>query len=381
MRGFWRGSSTSLPRLGREVTELLYRLFIFLKDVDPGFDVFRYITFRTVLSVLTALVISFILGPWIIGRLKTTQPGNYVREYLPENHLLKAGVPTMGGLLIFLAIVLSTLLWADLRNRLVWVVLITFSSFGLLGLVDDMMKLYGKKGKGLTIRMKFGIQVLIAYAVAQYLYSYPPSDWGPYLQVPFFKEALIYMSWLYVPFVVLVIIGSSNGVNLTDGLDGLAIGPVMFASGAFALFIYLAGHYKFAEYLQIVFVPEAGELAVFCGAMIGASLGFLWFNTYPAQVFMGDIGSLSLGGALGLLAVISKQELLLLLVGGLFVLEALSVIIQVASFRLFGKRVFLMAPLHHHFEKKGWPEPQIIVRFWIISIILVLISLSTLKVR
>jgi phospho-N-acetylmuramoyl-pentapeptide-transferase len=360
---------------------LLYRLFVFLKDVDPGFDVFRYITFRTALSVLTALVISFILGPWVIGRLKTTQPGNYVREYLPENHLLKAGVPTMGGLLIFLAIVLSTLLWADLQNRLVWVVLITFSSFGLLGLVDDMMKLYGKKGKGLTIRAKFGIQVLIAFAVAQYLYSFPSSDWGPYLQVPFFKEALIYMSWLYVPFVVLVIIGSSNGVNLPDGLDGLAIGPVMFASGAFALFIYLSGHYKFAEYLQIVFVPEAGELAIFCGAMIGASLGFLWFNTYPAQVFMGDIGSLSLGGALGLLAVISKQELLLLLVGGLFVLEALSVIIQVASFRLFGKRVFLMAPLHHHFEKKGWPEPQIIVRFWIISIILVLISLSTLKIR
>ena len=360
---------------------MLYRLFVFLKDVDPGFDVFRYITFRTALSVLTALVISFILGPWVIGRLKTTQPGNYVREYLPENHLLKAGVPTMGGLLIFLAIVISTLLWADLQNRLVWVVLITFSCFGLLGLADDMMKLYGKKGKGLTIRAKFGVQLVIALTVALYLYNYPPSDWGPYLQVPFFKEALVYMSWVYIPFVVVVIIGSSNGVNLTDGLDGLAIGPVMFASGAFALFIYLAGHYKFAEYLQIVFVPEAGELAIFCGAMIGASLGFLWFNTYPAQVFMGDIGSLSLGGALGLLAVIAKQELLLLLVGGLFVLEAMSVIIQVASFRLFGKRVFLMAPLHHHFEKKGWPEPQIIVRFWIISIILVLISLSTLKVR
>jgi len=360
---------------------LLFKLFMSMRAVHTGFNVFRYITFRTALSILTALIISFILGPWIIGRLKTAQPGNYVREYLPEGHLLKAGVPTMGGLLIFLSIVISTLLWADLGNRLVWVVLIIFSCFGLLGLVDDMMKLYGAGGKGLTIRTKFGIQLVIALAAAVYLYLYPSGQWGPYLQVPFFKEVLIYMSWTYIPFVMLVIVGSSNAVNLTDGLDGLAIGPIIFASAAFALFIYLSGHSKFAQYLQIVFVPEAGELSIFCGAMVGASLGFLWFNTYPAQVFMGDIGSLSLGGALGLLAVISKQELLLVLVGGLFVLEALSVIIQVASFRLLGKRVFLMAPLHHHFEKKGWPEPKIIVRFWIISIILVLISLSTLKLR
>ena len=360
---------------------MLYKLFAELRAVDPGFDVFRYITFRTALSVLTALGLSFILGPWVIGRLKTVQPGNYVREYLPEGHVLKAGVPTMGGLLIFLAIVLSTLLWADLSNRMVWVVLVTFTGFGLIGLADDMLKLYGRKKKGLAIRTKFSAQLVLATLIGLYLYMYPTGEWGHYLQLPFFKDTMINMGWLYVPFVVLVIIGTSNGVNLTDGLDGLAIGPVMFASAAFALLVYLTGHAKFAQYLQIVFVPEAGELAVFAGAMVGASLGFLWFNTYPAQVFMGDIGSLSLGGALGVLAVIGKHEILLVLVGGLFVLETLSVIIQVISFRLFGKRVFLMAPLHHHFEKKGWPEPQIIVRFWIISIILVLISLSTLKLR
>jgi phospho-N-acetylmuramoyl-pentapeptide-transferase len=287
----------------------------------------------------------------------------------------------MGGLLILLAISLSTLLWSDLSNRMVWVVLFTFAGFGLLGLVDDMMKLYGKNRKGLTIRSKLTIQLLLATVVAFYLYSFPSSEWGHHLQLPFFKEALVDLGWIYVPFVVLVIIGTSNGVNLTDGLDGLAIGPIMFASSAFALLIYLSGHANFAQYLQIVFVPEAGELAVFAGAMVGASLGFLWFNTYPAQVFMGDIGSLSLGAALGLLAVVAKHEILLVLAGGLFVLETLSVIIQIISFRLFGKRVFLMAPLHHHFEKKGWPEPQIIVRFWIISIILVLVSLSTLKIR
>ncbi|UCG38627.1 MAG: phospho-N-acetylmuramoyl-pentapeptide-transferase [bacterium] len=360
---------------------MLYKLFINMRSIDPGFNVFRYITFRTALSVLTALGVSFILGPWIIGRLKTVQPGNYVREYLPEGHVLKAGVPTMGGLLIFLAIVFSTLLWSDLSNRMVWVVLVTFAGFGLLGLADDMLKLYGRKGKGLAIRGKFLAQLLLATGVAVYLYIRPSGEWGHFLQLPFFKEILLDLGWVYIPFVILVIIGTSNGVNLTDGLDGLAIGPVMFASGAFALLIYLSGHAKFADYLQIFFVPEAGELAVFAGAMVGASLGFLWFNTYPAQVFMGDIGSLSLGGSLGALAVISKHEILLVFAGGLFVLETLSVIIQVISFRCFGKRVFLMAPLHHHFEKKGWPEPKIIVRFWIISIILVLVSLSTLKVR
>jgi len=354
---------------------------MYLKTVDPGFNVFRYITFRTALSVLTALGISFILGPWVIGRLKTVQPGNYVREYLPEGHRLKAGVPTMGGLLILLAIVFSTLLWADLSNRMVWVVLATFAGFGLIGLTDDLMKLYGKNRKGITIRNKFALQLAMATVVALYLYFFPSSDWGHHLQLPFFKEALVDLGWLYIPFVILVIIGTSNAVNLTDGLDGLAIGPVMFASGAFALLIYLSGNARFAEYLQIVLVPVAGEFDIFAGGMVGASLGFLWFNTYPAQVFMGDIGSLSLGAALGLLAVVAKHEILLVLAGGLFVLETLSVIIQVISFRLFGKRVFLMAPLHHHFEKKGWPEPQIIVRFWIISIILVLVSLSTLKIR
>ena len=360
---------------------MLYKFFSSLRAVDPGFDVFRYITFRTALSVLTALGISFILGPWIIGRLKTVQPGDYVREYVPETHLLKAGIPTMGGLLLFLAIAFSTLLWADLTNRLVWVVLLTFTGFGALGMVDDIRKLYGKKGKGLPLRVKFMAELVLAAIAGVYLYFFPSGQWGHFLQVPFFKGALLDLGWLYIPFVILVIMGTSNGVNLTDGLDGLAIGPVMFASAAFALLIYLSGHASFADYLQIFFIPEAGELAIFAGAMVGASLGFLWFNTYPAQVFMGDIGSLSLGGALGVLAVVAKQEILLVLVGGLFVLETLSVIIQVISFRLFGKRVFLMAPLHHHFEKKGWPEPKIIVRFWIISIILVLLSLSTLKIR
>ena len=360
---------------------MLYKLFSTLRTVDPGFDVFRYITFRTALSVLTALGISFILGPWVIGRLKMVQPGDYVREYVPENHLLKSGIPTMGGLLIFLAIAFSTLLWADLSNRLVWVVLFTFTGFGLLGLIDDMLKLYGKRGKGFPIRSKFMVQLVLASIVSVYLFLHPSGQWGHFLQVPFFKDALLNLGWLYIPFVIVVIIGTSNGVNLTDGLDGLAIGPVMFASGAFALLIYLSGHARFAEYLQIFYIPEAGELAIFAGAMVGASLGFLWFNTYPAQVFMGDIGSLSLGGSLGVLAVVAKQEILLVLIGGLFVLETLSVIIQVVSFRLFGRRVFLMAPLHHHFEKKGWPEPKIIVRFWIISIILVLVSLSTLKIR
>ena len=360
---------------------MLYKLFATLTTVDPGFDVFRYITFRTALSVLTALGVSFILGPWVIGRLKTAQPGDYVREYVPETHLLKAGVPTMGGLLSFLAIVLSTLLWADLSNRMVWVVLFTFTGFGLIGLIDDMLKLYGKKGKGFHIRSKFTAQLVLATLVALYLYLSPSGQWGHFLQVPFFKGAMLDLGLLYVPFVILVIISTSNGVNLTDGLDGLAIGPIMFGSAAFALLIYLSGHAKFAEYLQIYFIPEAGELAVFAGAMVGASLGFLWYNTYPAQVFMGDIGSLSLGASLGVLAVVAKHEILLVLIGGLFVLETMSVIIQVISFRFFGKRVFLMAPLHHHFEKKGWPEPKIIVRFWIISIILVLVSLSTLKVR
>jgi phospho-N-acetylmuramoyl-pentapeptide-transferase len=287
----------------------------------------------------------------------------------------------MGGLLILLAIAFSTLLWSDLSNRMVWVVLATFAGFGLLGLVDDMMKLYGKRKKGLTIRSKFTIQLLMATIVAFYLYWFPSSEWGHHLQLPFFKEALLDLGWIYIPFVVIVIIGTSNGVNLTDGLDGLAIGPIMFASSAFALLIYLSGHANFAQYLQIVFVPEAGELAVFAGAMVGASLGFLWFNTYPAQVFMGDIGSLSLGAALGLLAVVAKHEVLLVLAGGLFVLETLSVIIQVISFRLFGKRVFLMAPLHHHFEKKGWAEPTIVIRFWIIASILALAGLATLKLR
>ncbi len=361
---------------------MLYKLLLLLKPYLHGVDVFRYITFRTALATLTALLISLALGPWIIGRLKTAQPGKHVREYVPDSHLLKAGVPTMGGLLLLLAIVGSTLLWADPGNRLVWVTLGTFVGFGLIGFWDDWLKLYSSAKKGLTARTKFLLQVAVAGAVAVYLFLDPSLPLlGHSLQLPFFKAAVYSLGIFYIPFVMTVVIGTSNGVNLTDGLDGLAIGPVLFAALALAVLTYLSGNARFASYLNIVFVPEVGELTIFCGAMAGAALGFLWFNTYPAQVFMGDIGSLSLGAGLGLAAVLAKHEILLVLIGGLFVMETLSVIIQVLSFRYLKRRVFLMAPLHHHFEKKGWPEPKIIVRFWIISIILVLVALSTLKVR
>jgi phospho-N-acetylmuramoyl-pentapeptide-transferase len=358
---------------------MLYHLLYPLHTQFFFLQVFRYITFRTIYAAITALVISFILGPWLIQKLQALQIGQSIRKVGPESHFKKEGTPTMGGTLILLAIVLPTLLWTDLRNIYVWITLMVTVGFGVIGFLDDYRKVKKKNSDGLSARAKMLYLVLIATVAATILVVYPPFQTT--LAMPFLKEVRPDLGLFYIPFAVLVIVGASNAVNLTDGLDGLAIGPTIIASGTYLLFAYLAGNVRLSEYLQISSVQGAGELAVLCGAMVGAGLGFLWFNTYPAQVFMGDVGSLSLGGALGTIAVITKQEIVLVIVGGIFVVEALSVIFQVASFRLCGRRIFRMAPLHHHFELKGWAEPKIIVRFWIISIILALVALSTLKLR
>ena len=358
---------------------MLYHLLYPLHTEFSVFYVFRFITFRTIYAAITALVISFLLGPWLIEKLSTLQVGQSIRRLGPESHFKKEGTPTMGGALILFAIVLPTLLWADLSNLYVWLVLLVTCGYGIIGFADDYLKVRLKSSDGLSPRKKMFWQMLIAFGVGVVLMKYP--GFQSTLAFPFFKGVNPELGWLYVPFAMLVIIGASNAVNLTDGLDGLAIGPVIIAAGTYLLFADLAGHATLSGYLQISNVKGAGELAVLCGAMVGAGLGFLWFNTYPAQVFMGDVGSLSLGGAIGTIAVITKQEIVLVIVGGIFVMEALSVIVQVSSFRLCGKRIFRMAPIHHHFELKGWPEPKIIVRFWIISIILALIGLSTLKLR
>ncbi len=358
---------------------MLYNLLYPLHTEFSFLNVFRYITFRTIYAILTALVISFILGPIIIRMLQRYHIGQSVREDGPKSHLGKSGTPTMGGILILVAMILSTLLWADLLNPYVWLAILATVGFGLIGFWDDFLKVSKRQSKGLLPRYKFGLQILLALTISVILYHLPA--YSTQLTVPFFKDVNPDLGWFYIVFAVLVIVGASNAVNLTDGLDGLAIGPVIVAALAYTVVAYVSGHKKFAEYLLISYMEGAGELSVFCGAIVGASLGFLWFNTYPASVFMGDVGSLPLGGALGTVAVISKHELLLLLVGGLFVIEALSVIFQVASFKARGKRVFLMAPIHHHFELKGWEEPKVVIRFWIISIILALLSLSTLKLR
>ncbi|MBI2370335.1 MAG: phospho-N-acetylmuramoyl-pentapeptide-transferase [Deltaproteobacteria bacterium] len=358
---------------------MLYHLLVPLVTYHTFFNVFRYITFRTIYATITALLISFLLGPWLIERLQARQIGQTVRRDGPSTHLEKEGTPTMGGSLILLAIVLPTLLWADLRNRYIWLALLVTIGFGLLGFADDYRKVIQRNAKGLTARHKLTWQALVALAAGVFIYAQP--DFNSRLTIPFFKFLTPDIGWAYIFLAAFIIVGASNAVNLTDGLDGLAIGPVMISAGTYLLFAYLAGNVKFAGYLQIFYVREAGELAVFCGAMLGAGLGFLWFNAYPAQVFMGDTGSLALGAALGTLAVVTKQEILLTIVGGIFVVEALSVIVQVASFRLRRKRVFQMAPIHHHFELKGWAEPKIIVRFWIISVILALMAISTLKLR
>lgn len=358
---------------------MLYHLLYPLHTEFSVLYIFRFITFRTIYATITALVISFILGPWLIAKLQNLQIGQSIRKVGPESHFKKEGTPTMGGTLILAAIVLPTLLWADLTNVYVWVTLLVTVGFGAVGFVDDYRKVKKRNSDGLSARQKMFWLMAISLAAGIILYSYPP--FRTTLAFPFIKNLAPNLGLFYIPFAMLVIVGTSNAVNLTDGLDGLAIGPMIIASGTYLIFAYVAGNAKLSEYLQISSVQGAGELAVLCGAMVGAGLGFLWFNTYPAQVFMGDVGSLSLGGALGTIAVITKQEIVLVIVGGIFVVEALSVIFQVTSFRLYGKRIFRMAPIHHHFELKGWPEPKIIVRFWIISIILALVALSTLKLR
>ena len=358
---------------------MFYHLLYPLHEYFSFFNVFRYITFRTIYAILTGLLISFVIGPWLIKKLKDFQIQQVVREDVPSRHREKNGTPTMGGSLLLAAILIPTLLWSDLTNRYTWVVLLTTLGFGILGFLDDYKKMRDRKGIGIKARYKFPVQVIMALVISLILFY--TFDHDSRLIFPFLKKATPDLGDWYVLFGVLVIVGTANAVNLTDGLDGLAIGPVLIASGTFMLFCYLAGNFRFANYLQIPFVKGSGELTILCGAMVGSGLGFLWFNTYPAQVFMGDVGSLSLGAALGTVAVITKQEFLLVIVGGIFVIEALSVIIQVISYQLRKKRVFRMAPIHHHFELKGWAEPKIIVRFWIIAIILGLIAISTLKLR
>ncbi len=359
---------------------MLYNLLAPLADESIAFNLFRYLTFRTGGAIMTALLVSFVFGPSIIRWLRSKQgPSARVREDTPETHLKKTGTPTMGGFLVLLAISVSTLLWADLANNYVWIVLLVTMGFGLIGFADDYLKL-SRKG-GLPGRMKLLLQIGVATGAAFWLVLLSRDPLAYSLAVPFLKSTLVQLGWFFVPFAVFVMVGSSNAVNLTDGLDGLAIVPVMIAAACFGFIAYLVGNTIYANYLQIHYVPGVGELAVFCGALVGASLGFLWFNAPPAMVFMGDTGSLAMGGALGTISVITKHELVLVIIGGLFVLETVSVIVQVASFKLTGKRVFAMAPLHHHFEKKGWAEPTIVIRFWIIASILALIGLSTLKLR
>ena len=360
---------------------MLYELTEWLAQFHSGFDVFRYLTLRAILGVLTALVMALLIGPTVIRYLTAAKVGQFVRDDGPQTHLVKTGTPTMGGVLIIVAVAVGTLLWCDLGNRQVWVALSTTMAFGLVGGVDDWRKLRYGNAKGLSAAVKYSAQSLIALAVAVYLYRSAQVPAETELIVPFFKDIAIPMGLAFVPFVYLVVVGSSNAVNLTDGLDGLAILPTVMVAGALGVIVYAVGHTEFSAYLQIPYVPGAGELVVFAGTMVGAGLGFLWFNTYPAQVFMGDVGSLSLGAALGLLAVLARHELVLVIMGGVFVVETLSVIVQVVSYKLTGRRVFRMAPLHHHFELTGWPEPRVIVRFWIVTVILVLVGLATLKIR
>ena len=357
---------------------MLYHLLVPLAESYSALNVFRYITFRTAAATLTALFLALVAGPYVIRRLAALRVGQPIREIGPD-HQSKAGTPTMGGLLILLALVTSVLLWADLGNRAIWTVLGLTLGYGVLGFVDDYQKVRYRNHKGISARTKLFWQWLLAFGVAGLIFTDPSFDGE--LQVPFFKEFTPHIGWLYVPLAAFVIVAMSNGVNLTDGLDGLAIGPVMISSGVFLVLAYAAGHVEIAEYLQIKSVPGSGQLAIFCGALLGGGLGFLWFNSSPAQLFMGDVGALALGGALGAIAVLIRQEILLGVVGGIFALEALSVVIQVAWFKLTGNRVFLMAPIHHHFEKLGWAEQKIVVRFWIVSIILALVALSSLKLR
>jgi phospho-N-acetylmuramoyl-pentapeptide-transferase len=356
-------------------------MFQQLAAVDSFFNVFNYITLRAVLGALTALLLSLLLGPWFIRRLVSQQVGQPIRKVGPESHFSKAGTPTMGGALILFAIVLSTLLWADLGNRYVWVVILVTLAFGGIGWIDDYRKLVLQDSAGLPARWKYLGQSVAGLAAAVFLYLTADVPAATELIVPFFKDVALPLGAFYLVTTYFMVVGFSNAVNLTDGLDGLAIMPSVFVAAALGIFAYVAGHSVFSGYLGLPFLPGSGELAIVCGALGGAGLGFLWFNTYPAQIFMGDIGALAVGAALGLMAVIVRQELVFIVMAGVFVMETVSVILQVASFKLTGRRIFRMAPIHHHFELKGWPEPRVIVRFWIVSVILVLAGLATLKIR
>ena len=360
---------------------MLLILAEWLAQYHGAFNVVQYLTFRAIVGALTSLVISLAVGPVLIRWLTQYQVGQQVRQDGPETHLSKAGTPTMGGALILLSISISTLLWSDLANRFVWIVLLATLAFGLIGGVDDYLKLTHGNSKGLSARIKYSWQSALGLLVALVLFATAQQPVETSLIVPFFKSVQIPLGWLFVPLTYFVIVGSSNAVNLTDGLDGLAIVPTVLVGAALAVFVYATGHITFAQYLGIPYITGVGEAVVFCGALVGAGLGFLWFNTYPAMVFMGDVGALALGAALGVLAVEVRQELVLFVMGGVFVVETLSVMLQVAAFKLTGQRVLRMAPLHHHFELKGCPEPRVIVRFWIITIILVLVGLATLKLR
>src|SRR3954449_10459195 len=362
---------------------MLYYLLYPLRNMISGFNVFRYITFRSAWAALTALVISFILGPWLIERMRQIKLGQFIREEGPKSHQQKAGTPTMGGILINIAILIPTILWADILNPYIWIILFVTFAYGAIGFIDDYRKLVKKRNLGLTAKEKFTMQIIVA-AAAGLAIAYLPSihnNYSTVLTFPFFKALHLNLGFLYIPFIIIVFAGASNGVNLTDGVDGLSIGSTLIVAVTYTILPYAAGNFRVADYLRIAWVPQAGELAVFCGAMVGASLGFLWFNAHPAEIFMGDVGSLALGGAIGCLAVMIKQEILLGLVGGLFVLEGMSVVLQVASFKLTGRRIFKMSPLHHHFELSGWRETKVVVRFWIIAIIFAMLALSTLKLR
>jgi phospho-N-acetylmuramoyl-pentapeptide-transferase len=361
---------------------MLFHLLLSFYPQVPLLNVVRYITFRTAAASITALVISLVVGPWLIRRLREFQIGQVIRQEGPQSHHAKAGTPTMGGLLILAAALVPTLLWADLTNIYVWIAVLATASFGAIGLLDDYLKITRRSSGGLKARQKMGLQIVVALIVGVVLMVLASNNlYNTRLIFPFFKQLIPDLGWFYVPFAAFVLVGASNAVNLTDGLDGLAISTFAIAAAAFTALAYVTGHAVFASYLLLVHFAPAGELTVFCGALVGASLGFLWYNAHPAEIFMGDVGSLALGGALGTVAILIKQELLLVFVGGVFVIEALSVILQVASFKLTGKRVFRMAPLHHHFELIGWEEPKVIARFVIVAIIFALFSLTTLKLR
>jgi phospho-N-acetylmuramoyl-pentapeptide-transferase len=360
---------------------MLYNLLYPLKETFLVFNLFKYITFRTGGAMMTAMILSFIIGPPFIAWLRAKKVGQTIRSDGPETHFKKAGTPTMGGLMILFTVTLSTILWVDLANPYMWPVLFVFLGYGAIGFCDDYAKLTRSSTKGVPGRVRLFLECLIALVAVLVFMILQGPTLGSSLAFPFFKNLLVDLGWFFVPFALFVVVGAANAVNLTDGLDGLAIGPIMISAACFGIISYLIGNAKFAEYLQIHYVQDAGELAVFCGALVGAGLGFLWFNAPPAMVFMGDTGSLSMGGALGAISVVTKHEIVLGIIGGLFVIETLSVIIQVMSFKTRGKRVFKMAPIHHHFEKMGWAETQVVVRFWIIAIIFAMIGLSTLKLR